>query len=649
MSAARKISSDAGPAGSLPESPGLPGLGSNRNIIWCGLLFAITVAAYGPALRAGFIWDDDFYVTQNPFLRNLDGLWHIWFSFSPRTQYYPLVLTSFWAEYHVWGLNPLGYHLVNVGLHAVAAILLWRVLVKLGLPGAWLAAAIFAVHPIEVESVAWITERKNVLSAVFYLACTLFYLRFLELREAGAPQGRRFGFYASALLFFIAALLSKTVACSLPMALLLVRWWKQGRLRWNDAAPLMPFFAIGMGLGLTTIWIEKHYIGARGADWSLTAIQRGLIAGRALWFYAGKLAWPVSLSFIYPRWEINPRLWWQWLFPIAALALMAGLWWGQKRLGRGLLAAALFFAITLAPALGFVNVYPMRYSFVADHFQYLAGVGLIAAFAAALTRLPRVVQFAVLAVLGVLTWERGGAYRDVEALWRDTLAKNPDCWIAHNNLGLALETKGEYPDAKREYVIAQRIAPSFPETYNNLGNAAVRERDFETAMMHYRKSIELKPDYAPPLNSLGVLLAMRGQLDEAIDCFRRALRTDPEYARAHNNLGNALKFQGHFDEAIQEYAEAYRFDPDRHAYCVNLGSVSESAGKLSAAVVEYGEALKLAPNDENTLFFLARVEAQTGLKDQAVEHLRRALELRPGFSEAAQLARSLNPAPPTSP
>ena len=315
----------------------------------------------------------------------------------------------------------------------------------------------------------------------------------------------------------MAALLSKTVTCSLPAALLLVCWWKKGRVQRVDVMPLLPFFVLGAGLGLLTAWIEKYHVGAQGAAWSLTLGERCLIAGRALWFYAGKLAWPVQLTFIYPRWTLETEAGWQWLFPIAAVGIMGGLWLARHRIGKGPLVAVLFFAGTLGPALGFVNVYPMRYSFVADHFQYLAGVGLIVLAAVGLNRAPRVIPATLVVLLGALTWQQAGIYRDLETLWRDTLAKNPDCWLAHNNLGLLLRNQGR----------------------------------IEEAMKHYHQAIQINPNYAESLNNLGVALADKGWFDEAIENYRKAIQINPNYADALSNLGVALAAQGRFDEAIQ--------------------------------------------------------------------------------------------------
>ena len=286
----------------------------------------------------------------------------------------------------------------------------------------------------------------------------------------------RWGYYWLAFAFFVCAVLSKTVTCTLPAAILVLIWWKRGRVGWRDVCPLVPFCVVGAALGWTTAWIEKYRAGAEGTEWGYGFAERLLIAGRAVWFYAAKLALPAKLTFIYPRWNIDAGQWWQWLFPLAAVTAAVALWVWRRRIGRGPLAAMLFFVGTLGPALGFVNVYPMRYSFVADHFQYLASAGLIAAAVAAAAtvvkqRTVRIVSgVVVIALFSVLTARQGQIYHDQETLWRDTLAKNPDCWMAHNNLGVLLAARGDLPAARAEYQAALRIKPDVYDPYNNLGN-----------------------------------------------------------------------------------------------------------------------------------------------------------------------------------
>jgi tetratricopeptide (TPR) repeat protein len=604
----------------------------NRKWIFGLLLVLATMIAYQQTWHLGYIWDDNFHITGNPTLRDLHGLWRIWSEVAATPQYYPLVHTSFWLEYHLWGLNPVGYHLVNVFLHALAAVLLWRVLVRLQIPGAWLAAAIFAVHPVEVESVAWITERKNVLSAAFYFAAALAYLRFAAMRDAGNPSRQRWYLYIASLALFMFALLSKTVTCSLPAALLLVRWWKTGRLRWKDVLPLVPFFAIGLGLGLGTAWIEQHQGGAQGTAWSFTFTQRFLIAGRALWFYASKLFWPAKLTFIYPHWDISVSSGGQWLFLLAAVAVIVTLWWARTRAGRGPLVAVLFFAGTLFPALGFINVFPFRYSFVADHFQYLAGVGLIVLAAAGLTRLPRFVPGMLLALLALLTWRQVGIYRDLDTLWRDTLDKNPASWMAQNNFAMVLLRKGKEDEALAHFQQALELDPNKFEIQNNLGYALLEMGRVNESFPYLQKALEMEPNRATVHYNLGNALLQTGLVDEAIVHLQEALEIDPTYVPAQSNLGSALLQKGRVEESFDHLQRALEIDPDYIAAHFNLANTLLQMGRVDEAISHLQKVLTTDPNDpeaqKNMAWVLATwPEARIRDGTKAVELAERANQL----------------------
>ena len=414
-------------------------LWKRKSVLAALLLVLITLTAYTPAMRGGFVWDDDDYITNNQTLRSVEGLGQIWLDPSSTPQYYPLVFSSFWLEYRLWRLNPTGYHVVNVLLHVLSSLLLWRLLQDLNVPGAWLAAVVFALHPVHVESVAWVTERKNVLSALFYLGSMSCLFRFFSL--AGVKEKKSgFWWYFSALLMFACALLSKTVTCTLPAAMLLMLWWKRGRVRGRELAALAPFFVLGLAMGLATAWLEQHHVGALGSEWDLSFVERCLIGGRALWFYFWKLIWPWELIFNYPRWQIDATVWWQYIYPAGMLFVLLLLWLTRERVGRGPLVGVLFFIGTLFPALGFFDVYPFRYSYVANHFQYLASIGLIAllvgVIASVASRLPagpqRIIMglgLVVLVLLGLQTWRQGYAYADIQTLWTDTLKKRPSIII----------------------------------------------------------------------------------------------------------------------------------------------------------------------------------------------------------------------------
>jgi protein O-mannosyl-transferase len=520
-------------------------------------LVLAVVLAHAAALSAGFVWDDDDYVTENPTLLDAAGLARIWTELGAVPQYYPLVHTTFWIEHHLWGERPLGYHAVNVLLHAGCAVLAWTILRRLEIPGAWLAAALFGVHPVHAESVAWIAERKNVLSGILYLGALLAWLDFDETR------GRRS--YARSLLLFVGALLSKTVTATLPAALLVVAWWKRGRITKGDVVPTLPYFALGIAGGALTSWMERFHVGATGGDWALGAAERLQVAGRAAWFYLGKLVWPHPLMFIYPRWRVDTWGPEAWLPPLAAIAVLAALWMLRSRIGRGPLAAASFFGLTLGPALGFVNIYPMRFSYVADHFQYLASLGPLALLAACAARLDRktlrAVAPVVLVTLGVLTQRQERAYADEETLWRRTLATRPDVFLAQNNLGGMLLERGAVDEAEAHLLRAIAIEPTYPEAYDNLGIVLHRRGRLDEAIARYREALRLDPDYSFAHNNLGISLAEAGRIDEAIASFREAIRLKPDMARGHFNLGVALYRTGDAAGALAELREAERLAP----------------------------------------------------------------------------------------
>ena len=533
------------------------------------LLVIITLAAYLPALRCGYIWDDDRYVLDNQTLRSPNGLQRIWCELRATPQYYPLVFTTYWLEHRLWGFNPVGYHLVNILLHAAGAVLLWRILALLEVRGAWVAAALFALHPVNVESVAWITERKNVLSGVFYFAAGLLYLRGV-LGPGGRISACR---YAASLLLFICALLSKTVTGTLPAAILLVLLWKRPRLRWSDVAPLAPMFLLGIAGGLLTAWLEKGHVGATGEDWSLSLLGRCLLAGRIVCFYAAKLICPHPLIFIYPRWQIDTVIWWQYLYPLAVLVVIGALWRGRRKLGLGPLVATLFFAGTLFPALGFFNVYPMLFSFVADHFLYLAGSGLIALVVSAAARLadlrPRqgktiaaYCTILVLLVFTVLTWRQCSTYKNAETLWRDTLAANPDAWMAHINLGTLLLDQGRNEEAADHCLEALRLRPDSSQAYYNLGTILLNQGRLDEAIHYYQQPLLQDPNLWMMHLGLGLALHQQGKLDEAISHYLTTLRIKPDCYRAAFKLAAALDAQGCPDRALPYYRQAMQIRPD---------------------------------------------------------------------------------------
>lgn len=598
-------------------------------------LVAAVFVAYQPAWHAGFIWDDDAHVTP-PELRSWHGLWRIWFEVGVVQQYYPLLHTFSWLEYPLFGDHPAGYHLVNIGVHALNAVLLWLILRRLRVPGAQLAAGIFALHPVMVESVAWITELKNTLSGLFCLGAALAYLHFDEDR-----RGRS---YAAALGLFALAVLSKTTAATLPGALLVVFWWRRGRLSWRrDWRPLLPFFAIGAADGLFVAWVELRVIGAQGSDFNFTLVERGLIAGRAIWFYLGKIFWPADLMFIYPRWLVSQAEAGQYLYPLAALAGLAALWLGRRR-SRAPLAAALFFVGTLLPVLGFLNVYLFVFSFVADHLQYLACVGVIviaAAGGAGLKRwlgepVTRGLGLVLLAALGVLTWRQSRMYRDAETLYRQTLAQNPAAWLAHGNLGGLLVKAGRNEEAIEHLVIARKFHPEKTEVVYNLGLALLRLHRTREAIPLFEELVRAKPDDVESLGNLGDALVMQDQVPQAIPYYERAVRLNPDLSAVQNNLGNALLATGRLEEGVGHFEQVLRLDPDDAEAHFNLGLVLAHLGRLPEAIAHDEAMLRLKPDDADAHFNLGAALLQAGRAGESIPHFQEALRLNPSLGPARE-------------
>jgi tetratricopeptide (TPR) repeat protein len=598
-------------------------------------LLLATLAAYYPAWHGGMLWDDDRHITRSD-LRSAEGLSRIWFDLGATQQYYPLTHSAFWILHRLWGDQLLGYHLINIILHVLAAFLVAILLERLAVPGAWLAAVIFALHPVHVESVAWISELKNTLSGVLYLAAALAYLRFDDSR-------RRLP-YALAMVLFVLALLSKTVTATLPAALLVVFWWQRGRLNGRrDLLPLLPFFTLGAAAGVLTAWVERALVGAQGAQYIFTMLERCLIAGRAICFYLGKLFWPVDLIFMYPRWQVSQNEAWQFLYPLGLLVLLAAMWRLRRR-SRAPLAAMLLFGGTLFPALGFVNVYPFRYSFVADHFQYLASIAMIALASAGLAarawrwRLPsRPAAVAATVLLGgtlaVATWIQSSQYVNAETLYRTTLSRNPSCWMAYNNLGNTLQKGGRVEEAITQYQAALRLKPDYAEAYNNLGLALHSQGRLEEAVTQYRQAVRFMPDLAGAHHNLANALVELGRVEEATAHFAEALKLEPDTAEAHNNLGLAMSRQGRFDEAVTHFKEALRIRPDYLIARDNLGKSLQRMGRVEEAIEQYRQAIRLDPGYAQAYDNLGSALQMLGRFSEAAAQHREALRFRPDSAE----------------
>ena len=607
---------------------------ANKPWVLAIALVILTFLAYLPALRCGYVWDDDFYVTKNPLLTAPDGLERIWFSAHNQSQYFPLVYTTLRFEHTLWGLHPVGYHFVNILFHALNALLVWAVLRKLALPGAWLAAAIWAVHPVNVESVAWITELKNTQSTLFYLLAVLAWMKFTA-RETGRP----WRFYGLALVLQALALFSKTTACTLPAALLLVLWLRKEPIGWRRLVQVAPFLALGVAMGLFSIWWEAHLGNYRKElDYTFNALERVLIATRALWFYATKLVWPTKLAFSYPRWEIDVRDPRQYTWLIGCVVIALFLWWRRRVLGRAPVAAVVFFVAALSPLLGFIPLYTFRYTFVADHYQYVASIGLIALFAAAVSsrvdtwQLGTTGRCALLAsllfALGALTWRQAHIYHDEESLWRDTIAKNPASWMAHTDLAGVLLESGRATEALEEAEQTLRIKPDCAEGHYNLGNVLVSVGKVDEGIGHYEQALRINPSIAAAHYRLGLALAREDRMPEAIEHWEQALRINPDYADAHSKLGVALAEQGRMPEAMQHWEQAVRVNPDDADAHNRLGLALAKQGHMQDAVGHWEQVLRVNPAFPGAHYNLGIALCTEGKWQEAAGHFERELLAR---------------------
>ncbi|MBI2825870.1 MAG: tetratricopeptide repeat protein [Planctomycetia bacterium] len=653
-----------------------PGDRAPHRSIWvaAGALVLMTLVAYLPALSAKIDgYDDMMYIGDNVTLRTLDGLRLMWFAPGSLPQYYPLTFTTFWIEYHLWGLQPAGFHFVNIVLHAMSAVLLWRLLARLKVPGGWLAAAVFAVHPVGAESVAWVAERKNVLSLALALASMIYYLRFAPPEgcadDADPPSP---WYYALALVLFAAALASKTAVAPMPAVLLVIYWWKSGRIPWFDAGLLLPFFGVALGLGLITMWVERQHLEGSWVVGVYGPLERLLIAGRALWFYAGKVFWPYPLMFFYPQWTIDAHAPSQYLYPLAAVGVIIGLWLARNRIGRGPLAAVLIFAGMLAPVLGFVTVSFTRLAFVADHFQYHAAIALIALAAvgwALVARWAGILPASgvsagaeggqdagpplarralaagavaiLLAVLGALTFHQAQIHHDIETLALDILKKNPQSWSGWLNLAGIRNKQGRYAEAEQYYNEAMRLNPNETLVLSESGSfmlnigsrTGFRPGQAEEAFARLKKAVTMTPNFPQARTAYGFALLQAGKVDEAFTHLARSLELRPYDAKTMYGIGLCLSESGRGEEARSFFDRALAIMPNEPDILQGVGIALAKQGRFDEAVERLQLSLKRDRVPEHGHYLLGGVLAAQGKVDQAIEHYNEAIRLRPTFAE----------------
>lgn len=615
------------------------------------VIVLLTAAFYSTSLTNGFIWDDDDYVINNFYLRDFDGLKAIWFSY--RTpQYYPVVFTSFWIEHHLWGLNPVGYHVVNLVFHILNALLIYAILYKLKKDLALPAALIFALHPVHVETVAWITERKNIYGAFFYLWAIFWYLIFLESKH------RRD--YGLSLASFVLALLSKSITVTFVVVPLLIQWWRK-RLRPADFVRLIPFGVIGLAASVNTVILELVRVGAKGSTWSLTLPEHLLLPGKIILFYIYKLAFPLKLIFIYPRWQLAAADLVQWL-PLAVVVVgLFGAYRYRENIGRGALATLLCFVLSLFPALGFFNVYPMQYSYVADHFQYMASMGMIVFLCAAVrflveetaaasrimgagmrTTIPKVILAVVVLAFGVQILVYSPAYKSRKALFSDVIAKNPGTWMAYNNLGNEYLQEGDATRAKKLFQTALALKPDDCVAHLNLGNLLMANNKLDKAKKAFETCLHSDPNYALAHNNLGTIEARLGNMEAARMHFEKAAQLDPFANNAHLNLARLFFQQHDYPNAIEHCRKAIDIYPYYGDAYLLLGMIQAQSGDRAASLQAFRKSAQVDPDNATAQYNIGLLSKEDGNLKEAQTYFSKCLRLKPDFIEARyQLAEVL--------
>ena len=629
----------------LPKSAeGLPA--KPAPLHWKTVLQALAIVAaglciYWPALYGGWLWDDDVLVTNNSNLHSLRGLWAIW-SATPTTDYWPLTSTFLWIEWHLWGNDPLGYHLCSLALHICSGFLIWRLFNRLGLRWGWFGALLFVIHPLAVELVAWVSEIKNTLSLPFFLLSIDAWLDAEEKQSSG---------YWRSVFYYLAAMLAKTSTVMLPLVLLLYCWWKRGHVTWQELKRMIPYVAIAVTLGLITVYFQNKGQGDNPIE--LGGATRLIGAGTALFHYLGKFILPMNLMPIYPRWTLAPPSFLQVLAFPALAALLFGLWTQRGGWGRHALLGFGFFLLNLLPVLGLVKMRYMNISWAADHLAYVPIVGLVGLVVLGLEQLhERLSSFShlfgievmsIAMVTGSLLWESHNYARlfsNSKTLWAYTVQHNPQSSIAHNNLGDALLNAGRVSEAIEQFEQALKIKPDDPYAHNNFGNALMTAGRMSEAVEQLQQALKVKPDYAEARNNLGAALVRSGSMSEGIEQLEQALSIKPDYAEAHYNAGIAFLRTGRVSEAIGQLGQALKIKPNYAEAHNNLGAALIRTGRISEAIEQFEQALKIRPDDVEAHNNLGIALVRAGRVAEAIEQYEQALKIKPDYAVARNLANA---------
>jgi protein O-mannosyl-transferase len=608
------------------------------------IIMIVALLAFLPSLRGGFIMDDDTLLTKNFLITAPDGLYRFWCT-AEASDYWPVTNTTLWIEWRLWGMNPTGYHVTNLILHIVESLLIWLTLRKMCIPGAFLAAIIFAMHPVNVESVAWISSRKNLLAMLFFLMSILCYLKVQipslirqdrPYRVHMSPTLRPVSLlYWLSLAAFVLAMLSKGSAAVLPILLLGIIWWLRP-WKWWDLLQSAPFFLVAVLLSAVNVWFQTH--GTEIVTRTASFTDRLLGAGGVVWFYLCKSILPIDLAFVYPQWHIEAGnlLWW---LPLsAALIFTMVLWWYRNIWSRSFLFAWGFFCVALVPVMGFTDVGFMKYSLVADHYQHIAIIGVIALASALWSayyqhakneshQVALVLAVVAVGVLAFLTWRQNGLYSDAITLYQDTLEKNPNCWMAQNNLGSILLDSGQPQEAIDHYRQALSLKSDYPEAHYNLGLALEQTGRSEEAIEQFDLALRSKPDDINAHNHLGIALAKTGRSEKAIEQFQLALRINPEFHEAHFNVGNVFRSLGQYQQAIDHYQQGLQREPNDKDAHINLGIALFQTGRFQDATIHFKQALQLKPDFIDAYTNLALTYARMRQSSEALAAGQKALEL----------------------